>query len=385
VEIGKNFLSERRWYRVSDLQFLVYQYSGDYRKSLQICLSLLRGTNRPGFKGLQFHFARHAVQLLLLLGDIDQAGTYVRRIEVMLAESPNWTLGLPHRHSWYTDANLAKAELAEARGRYREAEALYKQAEAFGEIAENDSLHWEGDYRIPIRQLQAKTNLILRQEASNKAKQGRLAEAEFDARRALLRHLKTHGKYDTLTPANLSTLAYVLVRQGRFKEAEHLYRIAIDIQKTFGINPESQKAAETLGQLAAVLNMQHRFKEAAEVYAKLDKTIEHWSVTEKQTVELNADRIYLLFLTNQLERGLAAAQALVARETARLGEKSFEAAVARGIRAIGLTRAGRDAEALAEFRFAIPLLIAAPEERDYDDTAWISARTDLGRYRRGNG
>ncbi len=52
-----------------------------------------------------------------------------------------------------------------------------------------------------------------------KARQGRLAEAEVDARRALLSRLKDNGKYHPQTPRYVAGLAGILVEQGRYQEA----------------------------------------------------------------------------------------------------------------------------------------------------------------------
>ena len=71
-------------------------------------------------------------------------------------------------------------------------------------------------------------------------------------------------------------------------------------------------------------------------------------------------RIYSLYATGQIEAGLAAAQALLAREIKRVGEKHFDAAAARGTLAVGYARAGRDADAMREFRAAVPILMASP-------------------------
>ena len=48
-----------------------------------------------------------------------------------------------------------------------------------------------------------------------KARQGRLAEAEVDARRALLSRLKDTGKYNAVAPKYVMGLADILVEQGR--------------------------------------------------------------------------------------------------------------------------------------------------------------------------
>ena len=73
-----------------------------------------------------------------------------------------------------------------------------------------------------------------------KARQGRLAEAEVDARRALLSRLKDQGKYNPVTPRFIMGLADILVEQGRYAEAEKLARVSLEINRTVGVAEDSQ-------------------------------------------------------------------------------------------------------------------------------------------------
>ena len=82
--------------------------------------------------------------------------------------------------------------------------------------------------------LQAIDTTVLSQ-ARMKARQGRLAEAEVDARRALLSRLKDTGKYNPATPRFVMGLAGILVEQGRYDEAEQLARVALEINRTVGV------------------------------------------------------------------------------------------------------------------------------------------------------
>src|SRR5258705_10508914 len=79
-----------------------------------------------------------------------------------------------------------------------------------------------------------------------------------------------------------------------------------------------------------------------------------------EVLELNGSRINAMFASGQTQAGLEAAQSLLKREIARVGEKHFDAASARGILAIGLMRAGKNADAIREFKAALPVLLPAP-------------------------
>ena len=208
-----------------------------------------------------------------------------------------------------------------------------------------------------------------------KAKQGRLAEAEVDARRALLSRLKDQGKYNPLTTKHVLGLAGILTDEGRYADAERLTRTALDIQRAVGVGDDTQLSAQILSQLGAILIFQRKSQEAAETYAQLARAISGWSIPRRQLFELNTSRIGALYASGQIDAGVAAAEALLKREQARVGEKHFDTAVARGILAIGYVRGGRDADAVREFKTAIPILIAASNENaDSDDDTAIAAR-----------
>jgi CHAT domain-containing protein len=214
-------------------------------------------------------------------------------------------------------------------------------------------------------------------QARMKARQGRLAEAEADARRTLLARLEDQGKYSPRTPFYIMALAEILVGEGRYEDAENLIRAAIEITRRVGIADDSPYMANMLSKLAGVLGLQRKPREAAAVYAELDRTIANWEPLPRQTLELDGSYIHSLYASGRLDAGIALAQALVKREVARVGENHFLTAAARGTLAIGYMRAGRDEEAAREFNAAIPIMVAAARENaDDDDTTGVAARVE---------
>ena len=210
-----------------------------------------------------------------------------------------------------------------------------------------------------------------------KARQGRLAEAEADARRVLLSRLKAEGKYHPMAPRFIMGLADVLVEQGRYAEAEKLARVSLEINETIGIAADAYITAQLLSNLAGMLNLQRKPAEALAVFGQLDKVIAKWEPNRRQVFEINGARIYSLYAGGQIDAGIAAAQALLKREIGRVGERHFDTASARGTLAIGLMKAGKDAEAAREFRTAVPVLMAsARENADDDDTTVVAAKSN---------
>jgi CHAT domain-containing protein len=263
----------------------------------------------------------------------------------------------------------------EARGQFREAEAAFRAAEQRRRASIEGVLN--GRYPPPRGQLLRNIDGLILAQGRMKARQGRLVEAEVDARRALLSRLKAQGKYHPTTAGFLEGLADILVAQGRYEEAERLMRAALEINYRVGVIEDSQVTATFLASLGGILNLQRRYEEASQVYAKLDAAIAKWEPRRRQSLELTGSRIYLLYAAGKVEAGIAAAQALLERQLSRVGEKHPDTATARGTLAIGYARAGKDADAARAFKAAIPVLMAAARENaDDDDSAVTAARQE---------
>jgi hypothetical protein len=201
-----------------------------------------------------------------------------------------------------------------------------------------------------------------------------MAEGEADVRRALLNRLKATGKHNVSTARYIGLLANLLIEQGRFPEAEQLTQAQIDIQRSLGVAADSVNVVNALSQLAAIKNLAGRWHEAAKAYAELDQATKAWAPARKVAISLNANLVATLYNTNNLAAGIAAAERLLALQKARVGDQHQETALARGMLAIGLTRAARDAEAAREFKLAIPVLLALSRETDTDDAIDTAAR-----------
>ncbi len=363
--------------------FLVLQKQalGDMKGALQLAKFLVTDANRPGQKGYRFIAQRSAGQILVQVGDIPQAEGYLRNNESLLREArtsghPAWRTSYQQKgRNWEGEVESLRATILEARGRFRDAEKSYAKAREWKIAAIPDFKNQE--HAPPEWQMRLAADSDLLNVARMKAKQSRLAEAEVDARSALLAVLKAQGKYNPYTTRFVMGLAGVLVDEGRYEDAEKLTRVALEIQRTLNIGDDTQYSAQILSQLGAILTFQRKLPEASAVYAQLDKAIAKWDAPRREVLELNGSRINALFASGQTEAGLASAQGLLKREIARVGDKHFDSAVARGILATGLMRAGKDAEAIREFKMAIPILLSASRENaDDDDTTVVAGRSE---------
>jgi len=381
IEVGRGVVSANMMGRLIQLAGLQYASAGDPKKAFDLFQRQLKevGT-QVGSKGYQFGANRQIAGFLMQMGDISQAEAYLRRNDALIKEAR--TSGLPGwrssyniwGHSWEADIELGHAMLYEARGQFREAEAAYKLGGQHRQAAIKPAL---GAENAPSEsQLLQSVDLALISHARMKARQGRLAEAEVDARRALLARLKDGGKYNPATPRYIMALAGILIEQGRYAEAEKLARACLEIDRAVGVAEDAATHVQVLAQLGGVLNLQRKGGEANAVFAQIDKATANWEPARRQAFELNPSRIISLYASGQFAAGIAAAEQLVKKQNTRVGDAHFDTASARGTLAVGLMGAGRDAEAAREFKAAIPIMMAASRENaDDDDTTNVAARS----------
>lgn len=359
----------------------LYSAAGDPKKALSITEQLIRDAPGQGSRGLQFRGNLRSTQLYIQLGQLAQAEAHLRRNVTLIEESRTsglapWRAAYGQLGQWW-EGNIEahRAAILEARGQLREAEVAYRQSELRYLAGLPGMQKWPDSSSLSL--LQKTIDLVVLDQARIKTKQGRLIEAEIDLRRALLSQLKSMGQFNVYSANFIVAFAQVLVDQGRYVDAEALVVIALNIYGTIGVSESSQVNGQALSMLGGILNLQRKHALASEVYAALDRAITSWEPQRRESLELTSARIHSLFAANNVEAGIAAAQALLKREIGRVGEKHFDTAVARGTLAIGYMRAGKDADALREFRAAIPVLLTASREIAIDDdSAVVAARTE---------
>ena len=381
VETGRGAVSASMMGRMMQLQSQQYANAGDPKRALEIVQRLLReSAGQTGAKGYVFNANRAVAALVIQVGDVAQAEAYLRRSLTQIQEArtsglPGWRASYAKfGQTWEGEIEITRGLIFEARGQYAEAEAAYRAAE-LRKIAGNKGVLESDNPPAETVLLQAVDSMVLNQ-ARMKARQGRLAEAEVDARRALLSRLKDTGKYNPVTPRFVMGLAGILVDQGRYDEAEKLGRVAIEINKTVGVPDDSQATVSWLSQLAGILNLERKNDEANEIFARIDRATANWEPQRRQVFELNPARILSLYNSNQLDAGIAAAEQLVKKQIGRVGENHLDTASARGTLAVGLMRAKRDADAIREFKAAIPVMMAnANENADDENTSVVAARS----------
>ena len=354
VEIGRGAGDANLMGRLQQFAGLQYAFAGNPKQSLTIFESQIRGSNVKGAKGQLFGGYRQISSLLLQMGDIEQAEAYLRRSQALLQEArtsgfPGWrTSYATYGQSWEADIEFNRAIILEARGQFRDAETAYRQAELRRRSIHQ--AHSGAEERAARKPVAAIHRQLDPQSGAHESQAG--AARRGGSRRPQGTGFAPAGprKIQPGYAKILMGLAGVLVEQGRYGEAERLAHVSLEINREVGIAENSHATANLRLSLGSMLVLQRKTKEAAAVYAELDKGIAKWEPRQREKFDLNGSRISALYASGQVEAGLAAAQALLKREISRLGEKHFDTAIARGTIATGFMRAGKDADAVREFK-----------------------------------
>ena len=377
LDLAKSSGEFQRQTRV--MQFIAFRYRelGDPKREAETYEAIVTQAFAQSKRPIAINALANLARRAFTSGQISEGDAYARRAEALVQEargSPNplWRKAYAdYGASWEADDANVAALAAESHGRYAEAEASYRRSEAFRRASVNDLPKYS--FPPPREQLLQAAETTLLSTARAVAEQGRLSEAESLARKALLDILDLQGRYNPATPVFIIGLAGIVVEEGRYEEAERLARVALDTQRTLGIADDTPGTAYILSHLGNVLVLRGDAKEAQTVYAQLDKAIETWTPARRETYQLSGSRVSALYAAGQVEAGVAAAEALVKRQTERKGANSFDAALARGLLAIGYVRSKRDADALREFKTAIPIMATAARENAGDDDPTVVA------------
>src|SRR4029453_16789626 len=230
-------------------------------------------------------------------------------------ESRSWQGWALYRSAWEANVEEARARLAETRGRYAEAEAGYRKAR----IAMGDAMAKSPTWPSPQARsvFESAIDQLTAWEGRTKYRQGRLAEAEIDIRRALLSRLKAVGKYNAETASISLVLATLVSEQARPAESEKLARAAVEIYDALGYRPDSIMRVTALGQLAGTLYTQRRFDEANAVFNNIDGAIANWNDKLSARFKYGWSRVFTAYMTPGPPNGNGFAGAFLGREKGR--------------------------------------------------------------------
>ena len=297
------------------------------------------------------------------IGDIETAESYIAKAEGLLAFMAGKKRGrgalAVREDAWRGTTAFARAELEQYRGDLEAAERSIREAIGHMRVADEklEAMRSAGggppDYTFQRAQAGFRAKL-----ATVLMRQGRVVEAEVEARGALRLSLRTFGRDNADTGAIVRTMSVVLLEQGRFEESLALSRAAVDILEKAGQEPTSLRLSKAMRELATANVYLGRDAEALEAFDRL-------------ATALRSDpQSYRLVLGGALEYGQELLRAgrggdaeqlfrdLSDRRLKTLGPRNYRTAEARAHLAAALAEKGDRAGAVALYREAVPILLS---------------------------
>jgi CHAT domain-containing protein len=358
-------------YRIMQLVAAMSRALGNIQETLDIYSRQIDLLEKSRARGRVVNAYRSAAQASIDLGRLEQAEKYVGYAEGVHRElSTGRGNSFMFLTSWQADIDLAKAAIALARGRYAEAEAHFASSIANTRDAIEKAKNWPE--KPPAGGMENGNDVSLLRLGETKLAQGRIVEAEVDIRQALLNLLRRGGKYFGQTGQAVISLSTVLVEQGRYAEAEKLSRTALEIFRDIGIDETASQIINSKRSLANILILQRRWQDAAKLYEEVFSTVQSNQDTARAGSRISNGRILALARTGHGPRAVEVAARVLEATTARLGERHFDTAMARGLHGVALAAASSDAEAVAAFRAALPIIMNSSRQADTEESTSAS-------------
>jgi CHAT domain-containing protein len=290
-------------------------------------------------------------------GNVEAARRAVTRGQQMVAPHRQYSFLSAHMNNFNSQLESAQGEIFLATGQLAEAEAKFRIAIRLGELSIKDIPNFAAE-PPPPGTLEARNAHLRRLLADTLARQGKLLEAEFEIRRALLEILKLQSEGAPQTAGTVLILADVLQTQGRYRDAQRLSEIALDIYVRGGVTPAAQ--AEAMLRVAVGQASQGQWTAALATYEKLKQLVANDEVARRRYTDGNVDLALALVHSGQASTAIPIFESIVAtraKETAN----EYAVAEARGFLALAMAAAGRDEDAVKNFQAATPTLVAATD------------------------
>jgi CHAT domain-containing protein len=323
--------------------------AGDYSHSIRTLEAAVGQAQTSDRRGWLINLYSRLAQARALAGDFDAADEFLSKATALHAESISWKDPLPrHRASYEANVNRALAMILDSKGQYRKGE-----------------LHWRTMVdilgRSPWWRDKSVYDLSLYFLSQNLKFQGRLVEAEVEARRALLGTVRKSVVIDVYTAHTLRNLTSILLARGRFEEAEMLARRDLEIYRSIGALPGSVQVGLARINLGSALALQERWADALGEFegARADMAADpnsFRSILEGNPNYVSPDYLFALLRTGRSEEAMAIAGPLFERSSRVLGPTHPRTALYQALYAMSLAAVGQTSQALANFADAVPIL-----------------------------
>ena len=187
-----------------------------------------------------------------------------------------------------------------------------------------------------------------------------MLEAEAEARIASPGQLQAYGHYAPETAVAMQNMCVILLAEGRYAEAERLATAGRDILTTLGQGAGSMSLRQCLlTRIATAQSWQGKQANARATYAELFRVVGTNPDLRDRYIDQNLNYAGVMLLQPTVPiRRFCAFQYIVDRNVARLGERDYATALARGWLGVAYREAGDNAHAAEAFAAAMPVLLS---------------------------
>jgi CHAT domain-containing protein len=281
------------------------------------------------------------VKIYSRMGDLENAERLQQKGESLCNE-------LQFQSGWNewpkVHAARMKAYLFEAQGKPREAEKYYRRSLAL--------LSPSSKRKYPIAAFADKIYLsrCLR-------KQGRLLEAESEARQALKEAIGFGGKDTEIVGITIGEVGEILRSQGRLKDAEKLARSGVRIIERSHISSDSYLMGQARTYLGNILTDRYLYDEAMKQYDLAREGLRQNQYLYQSVFTRNPNLVLSLLKTNRIREAIKLISINYDSNSNLFGKKYYLTSEILGLRGIANTLLKNKEQALLDFSKALPVLL----------------------------
>jgi CHAT domain-containing protein len=191
----------------------------------------------------------------------------------------------------------------------------------------------------------------------NLAQQGRLVEAELEARETLKAAIKHTGKFSGATGEMLGTFGHILLLQGRLTDAEKISREVIKILKGLEFSENSFEMIAARKNLANNLAMQMNYTEAMRQFDFIKTNVAENPYLSKKFMESNPFIMLCLLKTGRTAEAMGAVSNAYRAYRNHFGEESSLTSEFLGLRGMIHAEMKADKPAMQDFSKSVPILL----------------------------
>lgn len=342
------------YFKITNTLIRVEMRSGRQDGAVKMARSGIEQIKRTiRYKGFLMQYAGHLVEQYASVGDMENAQIYYAEAEAQyhIEMEKNWE----NRHHWEAALEVAQGAMADARGALKDGERHYRSSakkliehrvknkgDGMG-VSATDSMH----YRLLTEYL-----------VDNLLAQGRLAEAEVEARKGLELILERLGRYNSDSANALLAIARVFMAQGRFTEASKIAEAGVEIFSRTGATKASHGYGRVLSTLASARLHDNNLQGALDAFEMLKSSLVSVPDVLEARVNANLDWAMTLLASNQAGAAAKVIEKALERRITFMGEGHYSVAEALGFKAVAMVMGNRPIEARRLFDQAFPRLSA---------------------------